>query len=410
MINKIKNTTKVLVFFLLLSILVTTLSGILESKISVFKYKDFYDDDTEMDVLFFGSSLMMNSVLPMELYKNYGITSYNCGNSCETIPMSYYVMKNAIQYRKPKIIVLETFYDGWGEKVQEGKESFIHFFYDTVPFSLEKVKSIFELVGVEKSEEFLFNLTYYNNRWEELTKTDFVMEYSTEKGGVSLVNYECRDYVYEKKDPGYQLQIYPLAEEYLDKIKKLCDKNDIKLVLYQAPYCASEFEVLLAEQYVNYAKENNIPILSILSSNEINYKTDMADYGHLNIYGAGKNTLNFGKYLMENYSDILKSKDIDRWNNDYKKYQEFNIDRFEKSEKIEDIILLSLALEYDVKVQYGHNANNIKNNKILNEYSKENIIDIINENSEEDLVINVYDNDNLIKCFKFNDEEEIIKE
>ena len=42
-----------------------------------YKNTPFLQDDREYDVLFFGTSHVVNSVFPMQLWRDYGITSYN---------------------------------------------------------------------------------------------------------------------------------------------------------------------------------------------------------------------------------------------------------------------------------------------------------------------------------------------
>ena len=49
------------------------------------------------------------------------------------------------------------------------------------------------------------------------------------------------------------------------------------------------------------------------------FKTDMANIGHLNIFGSNKVTLNLGKYLKSNYklTDHRNDEKYKKWNSDY---------------------------------------------------------------------------------------------
>ena len=58
-------------------------------------------------VLFFGTSHVNNAVFPMELWKDYGITAYNFGGHANAIATSYWVMKNALDYTHPKLVVFD---------------------------------------------------------------------------------------------------------------------------------------------------------------------------------------------------------------------------------------------------------------------------------------------------------------
>ena len=77
----------------------------------------FLQDDREYDVLFFGSSHMVNDVFPMVLWKNYGLTSYNLGGHGASIAASYWELRLATQYHKPKVAgcaVCRLPVDGYG--------------------------------------------------------------------------------------------------------------------------------------------------------------------------------------------------------------------------------------------------------------------------------------------------------
>lgn len=63
----------------------------------------FYDEPKNtLDVIFIGSSHVMCSVYPMELYDRYGIASYVFASSAQLLPQSYYQLKEALRYQTPK--------------------------------------------------------------------------------------------------------------------------------------------------------------------------------------------------------------------------------------------------------------------------------------------------------------------
>lgn len=69
-------------------------------KISYWGYADFYSDKGDYDVLFLGSSTMNMGISPMELWNDYGITSYNMADDAQRLPVDYWVLKNALAYTK----------------------------------------------------------------------------------------------------------------------------------------------------------------------------------------------------------------------------------------------------------------------------------------------------------------------
>ena len=61
-----------------------------------------------IDVLFLGDSLSYAGITPMDLYKDYGITSYVCGSSGQQMFDTYRYLKIAFETQKPKYVILET--------------------------------------------------------------------------------------------------------------------------------------------------------------------------------------------------------------------------------------------------------------------------------------------------------------
>ncbi len=394
--KKIKNIIKTIIFLIALLFFINCSSYILRDKPSIKRYYDFYNDNTELDILLSGSSHMLNSILPMELYEKYGITSYNIGNPRESIPTSYWVIRNAIKQRKPKIVILEVYYDGWGEKIKEDDMPFLHYFFDSAPFSIDKFLAMNDLVGLDKSLEYLFDLSFYNSRWDKLTEDDFNFDYSLEKGALSLIEYKSFDYVYDDTSCNDErLKVTDVAEEYLNKIKELCEKNDIKLILFQSPFPANNNEIETSIKYNNYAKENNIPFINLLKQNEIDYSVYMANRGHLNIYGAKIITNMVGEYLLNNYSNIISSKNIEKWNNDLVSYEKSNELLLKSTMKIDEIILLSLYLNYDIEIKI--NNEEIKNVDIIRNYMDKNIIKKSSNTCDYNICMYIYKNDLLIK-------------
>ena len=94
------------VTLLLTAWLLFALTELTENKDSDNKYSDFFRD-REYDVLFFGTSNVIDDVFPMELWKEYGIVSYNCGGTSNQLATTYWVMENALDYVTPKVVVID---------------------------------------------------------------------------------------------------------------------------------------------------------------------------------------------------------------------------------------------------------------------------------------------------------------
>jgi hypothetical protein len=95
--------------------------------------------------------------------------------------------------------------------------------------------------------------------------------------------------------------------EYLDRMRELCEKRGIQLILVKAPtnfwgyYWYDEWN----EQIEAYAEKNDVYYYNFIPHAEemgIDWTTDTYDAGaHLNVYGAEKLTSYFGESLQRDH-------------------------------------------------------------------------------------------------------------
>lgn len=295
----------------------------------IYTIKGFYElDKNSIDVLFLGDSSIYKGISPMEIYEETGITSYNYSISSARIYMLYYIFKDSLKYQKPKLVVMDTltlFYKN-KEKEPERRKSF-----DYMHFSKEKYEMINSYVFENDFEDklsYIFPIFRYHSRWNDLNQKDItslMKKYdSINKGFVMSnkmkANLDGWDYM-EPNNRKVEMQSY--VEEYFEKFVKLCEEENIELVLLGIPdkrawnYESNEKMKELALKYnKKYLDMNN-------SDYNLNWNTDTGDGGvHLNILGAEKLTKEFTKFLKENYNfeDKRNNKEYSKWNDDLKKY------------------------------------------------------------------------------------------
>ncbi len=105
---RLVNILKVLAFVCAVSLCVYGASVVLRDKDSEYKYADFFDRADQIDVLFIGSSHVINAINPAVLYGEYGITSYNMGGHGSIMQSTYWELIEALQYCNPKAVVVDT--------------------------------------------------------------------------------------------------------------------------------------------------------------------------------------------------------------------------------------------------------------------------------------------------------------
>lgn len=126
--------------------------------------------DGHYDVIFAGSSHMNRAAYPMQIWENYGYTSFNNAQSGEVIPASYYTCREAIEKYSPKVLILDVY------MLTHGKLSRISWMHQSLDrlSAKNRLPAIFDLVPAKNLEEFLFPLSLYHSRWKELSRFDFI--------------------------------------------------------------------------------------------------------------------------------------------------------------------------------------------------------------------------------------------
>lgn len=105
-------------FCMLLCLSVNIVSSILERKDSDFKYEPFKEQKQDFDILFIGTSHVLNGIYPMQLWRDFGMVSYNCGGHGNRMPTTYHMMLNLLEEHEPKLMVIDVAGIEWNEKIR----------------------------------------------------------------------------------------------------------------------------------------------------------------------------------------------------------------------------------------------------------------------------------------------------
>lgn len=301
-----------------------TASKILKVKDSDVKYASFYENREDFDVLFYGSSIVHYGIYPMELWNEYGITSYNMGNNSERLYMTYHTIKNSLDYASPNMIVVDLGGLGWaGQKVDGTLKD--HGFLDSLPLSFHKIESVYELFEEGRRLEFLLPSVVYHGRWEELSKSDFAVPQSYTYGADILTHVESLKKPTQERYEESRYDNPQVEEENLLKIKELCEEKGIQLVLIFMPYEVRGGDQKLREYARDFAKKNDIVYYDFQEIDVIDWEGDFGDESHMNYQGACKFTSYLGEVLTEEYNleSHKNETGYGKWDTDYQLYQEY---------------------------------------------------------------------------------------
>ncbi len=299
--------------------------------------RSFYDlDKNSLDVLCIGSSHAYYGFQPNVLWNEKGITSYIMGSPSQTMVCSYYLLEEALKYQKPKVVLLEGYY--FITTKASINEHTLRSVTDEMRMGGPRLALLRETVSDLPWKEqlsYYFPFLLYHNRWNDLNEYDF--RYCRYLKG-SRVTTTCEPYA----DPGMDVKardVPDLAKEYFEKILALCRKNNIELVVFEAPFTDTDGEkrewynlaLGTAIGMEDYLAEHEVPYLFFQKSDmaKIDFSKDLFNAQHLNTYGAEKLTRCIGDFLVERYG--LKSHkgeaSYSQWDKDFEDYlKEFNGD------------------------------------------------------------------------------------
>ncbi len=291
-------------------------SNRLELKSSHIKYDDFLEGENGEDVLFFGSSHMINAVFPDQLYEEYGITSYNLANHGELLPTSYEVFRNALDYSSPKVVVVDLFTIALNDTYYN--KAFSHVSLDAFPLTWTKFNSVNVLFDDADTKcEFITNFALYHTRWDEWLESSPEYTPSVMKGAEMRINVETS--VGELSATDAYDETMTDGIEALMSFKELCDKRGIQLLCVNIPYSGFNDR----DAAINYAEtlleEAGVSCLDFRQESNrlrLNSITDFYDTQHLNPLGGRKVTEYIGEYLISNcgVEDKRGSIYADKWN------------------------------------------------------------------------------------------------
>ena len=327
------------------------LSLLTERKDSKNKFNDFYTNAQEYEVLFLGASHVLNGVFPMELWKEYGITSYNLAGHGNRMALNYWILRNALEYANPKLVVLDTFMIGRDDKISSLEQ--LHISSDHIPYSSLKIDMIEDLVEEEgRRKDFLFKFSTYHHRWNELKQEDFQKKVNVEKGAESRINV-ARVQENLPVEETELLEERTINIDYLEQIVQLCREKEIQLLLTYLPFPDPAGWRKESNTIKEMAKEYGVNFLDYDTlNNVVNSSTDFYDKdSHLNPSGAKKITSYLGDYITKNYSlvDYREWEEYIQWQEDYSKYYNYKIELLKNEDELKNILMLL----NDEDISYG---------------------------------------------------------
>ena len=266
-----------------------------------------YYRDTEVphEVIFIGDCEVYENISTVELYREYGISSYIRGSAQQLVWQSYYILEDTLRYETPRAVV----YNVQALKYDAPQsESYNRMTLEGLRWSRTKWDAINESMTEEENMlDYLFPILYYHDRWSSLKSEDF--ECIFDRDLISVNGYYMRADI----SPQEQFPDPPVLKDpnlgtnamyWLNRITELCRRNGIELILVKSPTEYPFWYDSWDEQITAFAQKNDLTYVNYIGLKDqigLDMSTDTYDGGlHLNIYGAEKYADAIGALLLEN--------------------------------------------------------------------------------------------------------------
>ena len=325
--SKIKASIFIIIFCVLFNLIMRIL-WILPTPISEF-YKERNDT---MDIMYIGSSnvyMHFNSTLA---YDKYGFTTGIFALGAIPFMTSKYMIEETLKYQNPKLFIIDL-----STVATDSKIVFTENNVRNVTNSFKKSNNRINLLNemqnklkenkIKTDEKYTFYYPFllYHNSWKSLNQEKFTKSNNYFKG-YYLSNEQIKNISYSdlKWDNDVEeLQKYN-SKVLIDTLNYLKEKN--LNVIFTVPIRNYD---LHDKRKINRAIEiiesygYDVINFNNIETKIVNFKTDLFNWGHLNVYGATKFTLYFSKYLKENYDlpDHRNDKKYLSWNNEYDRFK-----------------------------------------------------------------------------------------
>ena len=352
MIRKAAAAVRILLFCLLLSAVLAGLTRLLALKESEARVSPFLRTAGEYDVLFFGDSQITYGVAPLEIYKKYGIPSYNLGNANSTMALTYWTMMNALQYAAPKAVVIGVKDIELAGRIPDRLER-VHQALDGFPMSRAKLAAVRDLASDPDApeetrrklvQEMLFPLAKYHSRWSALSEEDLRPGYSIQKGAGLRVHVTDpdeehplvgREELAEEEGEGYA---------YLRRMIEACRSRGIRVLLMFPPHRVRPKSLRAAHTAERIGEEYGVPTLNFADMDRVvDYYTDCYDpASHLNPSGVRKVSDYLGRYLSEHFGlpDRRQEAAYAHWQDDVDAYIDYKLTLFDEADDFRSRLML----------------------------------------------------------------------
>ena len=194
------------------------------------------DKGREHQVIFLGDCEAYLCFIPAIIWEECAVTSFVRGSPAERVWQSYYLLLDTLRYEKPDVVVFSVYALCHGEPQSE---AYNRLTLDTMRLSRIKLDAVRSSMSEgESMVSYLLPILRYHSRWSEISRED--IDYFFEQKSISHNGYLMTDASLapdgeQLPDELFDYELPARAMKYLDKLRLLCEREGITLVLVKSP-------------------------------------------------------------------------------------------------------------------------------------------------------------------------------
>lgn len=301
-----------------------------------------YQNKNYYDVLTTGTSMAVINISNEELYFNYGIAAMTLGEPEQPLFLTYYTLKEALNYQKPQVVVFDIqslFYtdEFIKQRFSMDERHYIHFSLNAMKNGMTKKLALDEAKKYKKDLDewdYYAGMYYNHSNWQDLKKDNFIRnKYSDIMFGnwMSLIMQENVKRIVFPDSVDKVNNIENISEnslKYFDLLVNLCREKNVELLLVRSSGAPYDFSWERDNAVNNLAQQYDLDFIDFnLVEEEIGFdwSTDTVDGGHSNVSGVKKWTDYIGNYLTEHYDfqDRREDSKYDEYKENEEKYTDY---------------------------------------------------------------------------------------
>ncbi|MCR5798943.1 MAG: glycosyltransferase family 2 protein [Lachnospiraceae bacterium] len=298
------------------------------------RFAGFYAEKKDsIDVLMMGSSTVATSFSPGYMWGKYGFTSYPLSSNSQRPKAIKYLIEEGLRYQEPKLIVIEmrTFIAEDEELAED--EGHIRETVDNMRYSLHRIKTVKAMTDM-LDKEYAYQLDiikYHSNLGMLLEPNEWKkFNYSVKNADKGFeFKYDVEGYRKETPDL-YTKDRKPIPsseEAVLRDLIAFLKENDLDALFVVTPRDESDdYEPMMnyCSDIVKEAGFEFIDLNFLYDEMGFDYRTDIDDGAHTNVWGAVKCSDVLGQFVVGNY-DVISPKSeavTDDWDTAYRHFTE----------------------------------------------------------------------------------------